>query len=216
MAYQVAIFDMDGTILNTLEDLADALNYALALHGFSTHSLDNVRKFVGNGIRKLIERALPKDTVEAEIQRVHADFTAYYKEHCADQTAPYAGIVEVIQTLREKGIHTAVVSNKADYGVQALCEQYFKGMFDVAIGERDGIRKKPAPDSVFAVLEQLQVEKQDAVYIGDSEVDFATAQNAGMDGIMVEWGFREKDYIASLGAKVFAKKAEDLLPLILD
>lgn len=214
MKYMIAIFDLDGTILNTLEDLADSTNYALKTYGYPERTMDEVRQFVGNGIRKLMERAVPEGTPVEEIDRVHETFTAHYKVHCADKTRPYDGIVELLQNLKKEGCKLAVVSNKADYGVQELCKQYFDGVFDFAVGEREGIRKKPAPDSVNEVLKTLGCSRERAVYIGDSDVDIQTAANAQMDHIIVEWGFRDVQFLISHGAKVLVEKPEEILEIV--
>lgn len=214
MKYMIAIFDLDGTILNTLEDLADSTNYALKTHGYPERTMDEVRQFVGNGIRKLMERAVPEGTPVEEIDRVHETFTAHYKVHCADKTRPYDGIMELLQNLKKDGCKLAVVSNKADYGVQELCKQYFDGVFDFAVGEREGIRKKPAPDSVNEVLKTLGCSRDRAVYIGDSDVDIQTAANAQMDHIIVEWGFRDVQFLISQGAKVLVEKPEEILEIV--
>lgn len=209
--YKLVIFDMDGTILNTLEDLADSINYALRENGFAERTMDEVRKFVGNGIGKLVERAVPEKAGQAEKERVYDSFTAYYKVHCADKTRPYDGIEELLKSLREAGCMTAVVSNKADYGVQALCADYFPGLFDVAVGERPGICRKPSPDSVNEVLARLHVSSGEAVYIGDSDVDVETAKNAGLPCIAVEWGFRDKDFLLAHGADVIVSEPRQIL-----
>ena len=214
MKYTIAIFDLDGTILNTLEDLADSTNYALKTYGYPERTMDEVRQFVGNGIRKLMERAVPEETPVEEIDRVHETFTAHYKVHCADKTRPYDGIMELLQNLKKDGCKLAVVSNKADYGVQELCKQYFDGVFDFAVGEREGIRKKPAPDSVNEVLKTLGCSRDRAVYIGDSDVDIQTAANAQMDHIIVEWGFRDVQFLISQGAKVLVEKPEEILEIV--
>ena len=214
MKYTIAIFDLDGTILNTLEDLADSTNYALKTCGYPERTMDEVRQFVGNGIRKLMERAVPEGTPVEEIDRVHETFTAHYKVHCADKTRPYDGIMELLQNLKKDGCKLAVVSNKADYGVQELCKQYFDGEFDFAVGEREGIRKKPAPDSVNEVLKTLECSRDRAVYIGDSDVDIQTAANAQMDHIIVEWGFRDIPFLISKGAKVLVEKPEEILEIV--
>ncbi len=214
MKYTIAIFDLDGTILNTLEDLADSTNYALKTCGYPERTMDEVRQFVGNGIRKLMERAVPEGTPVEEIDRVHETFTAHYKVHCADKTRPYDGIMELLQNLKKDGCKLAVVSNKADYGVQELCKQYFDGVFDFAVGEREGIRKKPAPDSVNEVLKTLECSRDRAVYIGDSDVDIQTAANAQMDHIIVEWGFRDVQFLISQGAKVLVEKPEEILEIV--
>lgn len=214
MKYMIAIFDLDGTILNTLEDLADSTNYALKTYGYPERTMDEVRQFVGNGIRKLMERAVPEGTPVEEIDRVHETFTAHYKVHCADKTRPYDGIMELLQNLKKDGCKLAVVSNKADYGVQELCKQYFDGVFDFAVGEREGIRKRPAPDSVNEVLKTLGCSRDRAVYIGDSDVDIQTAANAQLDHIIVEWGFRDIPFLISKGAKVLVEKPEEILEIV--
>ena len=214
MKYMIAIFDLDGTILNTLEDLADSTNYALKTCGYPERTMDEVRQFVGSGIRKLMERAVPEGTPVEEIDRVHETFTAHYKVHCADKTRPYDGIMELLQNLKKDGCKLAVVSNKADYGVQELCKQYFDGIFDFAVGEREGIRKKPAPDSVNEVLKTLGCSRDRAVYIGDSDVDIQTAANAQMDHIIVEWGFRDVPFLIAKGAKVLVEKPEEILEIV--
>lgn len=200
MRYKLAIFDMDGTILNTLEDLADCMNYCLQKHGYPQRTIGEVKSFVGNGIRKLVERAVPTGTSEQDIDQVFKTFNDYYKDHCAIKTRPYEGIPEVIQEMRRRGILTAVISNKADYAVKSLCEDYFKGLFDFSLGDREGYRRKPYPDNVNAVMDKFQVHRSEAVYIGDSEVDLQTARNARIDVIMVGWGFRDEDFIKSQGA----------------
>ena len=215
MAYKLAIFDLDGTILDTLEDLADAMNYALGEHGYPGRTIEEVRRFVGNGIRKLIERAVPAGLAKEEIDRVHETFSAYYQQHCADKTRPYEGVLPLLERLRAAGCLTAVVSNKADAAVQPLCRRYYNGLFDYAVGERTGIRRKPDPDSVQEVLRRLQVEAADAVYIGDSEVDIQTAKNAGLDSIIVTWGFRDRDYLESQGGRRFVDRPEEIEQLIL-
>ena len=210
MGYKLAVFDLDGTILNTLEDLADATNYALEKHGFSRRTIDEVRRFVGNGIRKLIERAVPPGLPVAEIDKVHETFSGYYQLHCADKTRPYEGILPLLQRLRAAGCLTAVVSNKADAAVQPLCRHYYEGLFDFAVGERADIRCKPAPDAVYEVLRRLGVDGADAVYIGDSEVDIRTAENAGLDSIIVTWGFRDREFLESQGGRRFVDRPEEI------
>lgn len=215
MKYSAVIFDMDGTILNTLEDLKISLNHALELNGFAKRSLEEVRRFVGNGIRRLVELGVPENTDTESIDRVFADFNAYYAQHCNDNTRAYDGIIELIKELDKLGIKTAVVSNKSDYAVQELCEIYFKGMFCAAIGLKDGIRKKPYPDSVNEVLGKLGISRENAVYVGDSEVDIATAKNADMDCISVDWGFRSDNELTQAGASVIVKDTDGLKKLLL-
>lgn len=214
MKYKLVIFDMDGTILNTLEDLTDSTNATLEHFGYPVHSIEDVRHFVGNGIRKLIERAVPSGLSTERIDEIHRYFLDYYAKHCADKTKPYDGILDLIRTLRKEGCKTAVVSNKADMAVQELCKDYFDGLFDFAVGEREGVRRKPAPDAVEHVLDTLQITKKDAVYIGDSEVDVQTAINAGLDSVIVLWGFRERELLEQYGAKVFAQDTKECLRLL--
>lgn len=215
MRYKLAIFDMDGTILDTLEDLAGSLNAALEMSGYPKRTIDEVRRFVGNGIRKLVERGVPQGTELPAIDKVFEDFKAHYKLHCTDTTKPYEGILHMLEHLKESGCKIAVVSNKADFAVQELCEQYFPGLFDEAVGERQGIQKKPAPDSVNAILARLGIERKEAVYVGDSEVDIATAKNAKMDSIIVEWGFREAAYLREQGASCIVSQVEEVEAIIL-
>ena len=218
MKYRLAIFDLDGTVLNTLADLTHAVNVALAACGYPTRTQAQVCSFVGNGIKKLIARAVPAHTSQQDIARVHAAFTAYYGAHCADKTAPYEGTLSMLRELRARGVKTAVLSNKADYATGVLCNAYFEGLFDVVAGEREseGIPKKPTPDAVLAIMVQCGVTAAETVYIGDSEVDIQTAANAGIDVISVSWGFRSADFLRENGAKVIADTPKELEALILD
>ncbi len=216
MSFKVALFDMDGTVLNTLDDIADAANAVLGANNMPVRTRDEIRRFVGNGIAKLIERAVPQGTSETTIAKVIGDFKSYYSAHCADKTAPYAGVLEMLKALRANGVRTAVVSNKADFAVQALAKQYFGDLFDMALGEDKEKRPaKPAPDMVYHVLETLGADAKDAVYIGDSDVDVQTAHNAGLSCIAVTWGFRDRACLANAGATVFADTAKELQDLIL-
>ncbi len=209
---RLAIFDLDGTVLDTLEDLADSLNHALALHGCPTRTLAEVRSFVGDGIRLLVERAVPEGCGITD--SVFADFKAHYAQHCTDKTRPYDGILPLLHALRERGIATAVVSNKADFAVQTLCSRYFPGLFHLCVGEKAGIRRKPAPDSVNRVLAALSIPAEDAVYIGDSEVDIRTGENARLRCISVTWGFRDAPLLLEQGAQTLAHTPGQLLALL--
>lgn len=216
MSFRVALFDLDGTVLNTLDDLADAVNAVLDANGMPRHTKDKIRMFVGNGIRKLIERAVPTGTDENTVTKVLGDFKSYYGAHCADKTAPYAGILDMLRVLRANGVRTAVVSNKADFAVQTLSKQYFGDLFDMALGEDVAKRPaKPAPEMVYHVLETLGATPTEAVYIGDSDVDVLTAKNAGLPCIAVTWGFRDRACLENAGATVFADTAKELQDLIL-
>lgn len=216
MKFKLAVFDMDGTILDTLEDLQDSLNAILAKYGYPVRTFEEVRSFVGNGILKLIERAVPAECNAEEIQKVYQDFLPYYREHSADKTRPYRGITELLEQLKKSGMKLAVVSNKADAAVQDLCVQYFDGLFDVAAGERDGIAKKPDPAMVEFVLKTLEVSKEEAVYIGDSEVDIATACNSGLHLCAVEWGFRDIEVLKEHGAEYIFSDPKSLQEYLLE
>lgn len=215
MKYKLIIFDMDGTILDTLRDLADALNYALAESAYPLRTIEEVRRFIGNGVRKLVERGMPAGADEKAREKVYDDFNRYYRIHCSDHTRPYEGIETLLSALRKAGCLTAVVSNKADYGVQQLCAQFFDGLFDLAAGEREGIAKKPAPDLVNAVLRELKISREEAVYIGDSEVDLETAANAGMNCITVSWGFRGEAFLREHKAPLVVNSMEELERVLL-
>lgn len=202
---------MDGTILDTLDDLAGSLNAALERNGLPRRTRGEVRRFVGNGIRKLVERGVPAGADLSVIEKVYANFTENYHVHCADRTRPYDGIPELISSLKRNGYKTAVVSNKADYAVQALCARYFDGLFDLAVGEREGIRRKPAPDAIVRVLKTLGCDPGKAVYVGDSEVDIETARSAAVPCISVAWGFRNRAALLKSGASVIVSDAKELL-----
>lgn len=214
MKYELIVFDMDGTILDTLEDLKNSMNHTLRLYNMPERTLDEIRSFVGNGIRRLIERAVVTGTPENRIDEIHRDFMTYYEVHCADFTRPYDGVNDLIAKLRKRGFKTAVVSNKADGAVQDLCVQYFPDLFDLAIGERPELARKPASDMVDLALEQLHVSREKAVYIGDSDVDVATAKNSNLDMIAVDWGFRTRDFLMKQGAEIIVSKPEEILELV--
>lgn len=212
--YEAVIFDLDGTLLNTLEDLTNSVNYALATCKMPERSYEEVRHFVGNGIERLLERAVPNGAENPQFEKVYALFREHYGVHCNDKTDLYPGIGKLLDTLKRDGFLMAIVSNKYYEGVQTLKEQYFKEYLQVAIGAREGIRKKPAPDTVLAALKELKVPKEKAVYVGDSEVDIATAANVGMDCITVGWGFRTRAEQEAAGGKVFVEKPEEILGLL--
>ena len=210
MKHSLAIFDLDGTILYTLVDLKNSMNFTLKKFGFPERTLDEVRRFVGNGIRNLIIRAAPKGTDEKTIDEMFEVFNEHYAVYCNDNTKSYDGIDELLKKLKEQKVKTAVVSNKADYAVQTLVKKYFDGLFDYAVGEKQGVRKKPCPDSVNEVLRVLDTPKEAAVYLGDSEVDVATAKNAQMDCIAVDWGFRDREVLINSGATLIVSDAAAL------
>lgn len=215
MNYKLAIFDLDGTLLDTLEDLEQSLNAALLQNALPPRTLEEVRRFVGNGIRKLVERGVPSGTDKTVTDKVYNDFCIYYAKHNADYTYIYRGIPELLDELKKNGCRLAVVSNKADNAVQALCNRFFKGIFDMVIGAKDGIPKKPAPDSVLEILKALRVQKEEAVYIGDSEVDIETAENAGLRSVIVDWGFRDRAVLVARGADRLVSSCTELKAEIL-
>lgn len=212
--YKLAIFDLDGTILNTLDDLVDSVNYALDKYGYPKRTPKEIRKFLGNGSRNLIMLSAPKDISDDKFELLHQTFSDHYKINCSNKTAPYDKIKDVICTLRDNGIITAVISNKPDYGVQTLCKTHFQGLFDFVSGEKPDIPKKPQPDSVDAVINLFGIDKSNVVYIGDSEVDVMTARNANIDCICVTWGFRDKEVFEELKSDMIANQAEDILKYI--
>lgn len=227
--YNTFIFDLDGTLLDTLQDLADSVNYALRQHHMPEHSIDDVRQFVGNGVRRLMEQAIPDGTANPDFEATFATFRQYYMLHSLDTTKPYDGIPELIHELKERDCQLAVVSNKMMAATQQLVAHFFPEI-DVAIGEHEaeGIRKKPAPDTVIAALQQLadgnrqlangkptaKGQKPTAVYVGDSDVDIATARNAGLPCISVLWGFRNRDFLLAHGATTLVEKPADILSLL--
>ena len=212
--YETVVFDLDGTLLNTLEDLADATNYALRTMQMPERTIGEVRAFVGNGVRRLMELSVPGGFDNPKFEETFAVFKKYYGEHCNDKTRAYDGVVPVLRKLKEKGYALAIVSNKIDFAVKELNDLYFKGIVPVAIGEKEDIRRKPAPDTVFEALKELGKTKEEAVYVGDSDVDIKTAKNAGMPCISVLWGFRDKEFLAEHGAEYYAETADDVLRYI--
>ena len=206
------IFDLDGTLLDTLQDLAASVNYALRQYGMPEHSIDDVRRFVGNGVRLLMERAVPLGAQNLQFESAFATFRQHYMQHSLDTTRPYEGIPEVLRELKRRGYQLAVVSNKMMAATQELVAHFFPEI-PVAIGEHEsaGIRKKPAPDTVFEALRQLGVEKETAVYVGDSDVDLQTARNSGIPCISVLWGFRDRAFLLEHGATTLIEHPQELL-----
>ena len=211
--YSTYIFDLDGTLLDTLTDLAASCNYALRTHGMPEHSIDDVRRFVGNGVRKLMERAIPDGDANPDFEATFATFREHYMVHSLDTTKPYPGIMDALAELKARGCRLAVVSNKMMPATVELCKYFFPETIEVAVGEHEaeGIRKKPAPDTVNEALSQLGVDGRHAVYVGDSDVDLQTARNAGLPCISVLWGFRDKDFLTANGATTFIASPAELI-----
>ena len=211
MRYRAVIFDLDGTLLDTLGDLTDALNYALGQYGLPQRAEREVRSFLGNGIRRLVECAMPKGAEPAQTDAVFASFRARYGAHYLDRTVPYPGIPELLAALKARGVPAALVTNKADFVAQHIYRALFAELLPVAIGEQPCYAKKPAPDMVDAGLRQLGCTREGAVYVGDSEVDLQTAKNSGLPCILVDWGFRDRAFLETLGNDVIVSTPEALL-----
>ena len=212
---KAVIFDLDGTLLNTIDDLGDSVNYVLKKHNYPTFSIEEYKYKVGNGMRKLIERSLPENKRNDEtIEQILAEFMAYYSEHKMDKTAPYDNIEQLLKTLKQKGVKTAVVTNKAHISAKPLMDEVFPDLFDAVIGQKEGVPTKPDPTSVFAVMKELGVSADECLYLGDSGVDMQTAKNAGIFGIGVLWGFRKADELIENGAKKLIGKPQELLELL--
>ena len=209
--FETYIFDLDGTLLSTLDDLANSCNYALRINGMVERTIEEVRMFVGNGVRKLMERAIPDGDANPLFDKAYADFRQHYMQHNLDTTQPYPGVMDMLAELKRRGKKIAVVSNKFYAATQELCQHFFGSLVDVAIGERENIRKKPAPDTVNEALRQLGAKREGAVYIGDSDVDVMTAHNSGMPCISVLWGFRDKEFLLQHGAKTFVSSPSQIL-----
>lgn len=210
------IFDLDGTLLNTLEDLTDSTNYALRTCGFPERTLEEVRRFVGNGIRKLIERAVPVHTDAENISECFTVFCEHYKRNMENKTAEYTGISDMLSTLYAAGYKMAIVTNKADFAAQELCGKLFGNYVKTVVGSVETRPNKPAPDGVYYALEQMGVVKEEAVFIGDSEVDILTAKNAEIDAIGVLWGFRDLADLEAVGVKMTVKTVKELEKLLLN
>ena len=215
MKYQGVIFDLDGTLLDTLTDLWKAVDAACRKYGYAPRTRLQVRRALGNGLERLLQLSLPEDIGEEPFQAVFQFFRGYYLEHCHEETRPYEGIPELLCQLQQKGIRMAIVSNKAHPAVLELRDRYFPETLQVAIGESREIRRKPAPDTVFKTLEELGISREQAVYVGDSEVDKKTADNAGMDCFLVTWGFRDRDELAALEPTALIDRPEQILERVM-
>ena len=216
MKYRLVIFDLDGTVLDTLQDLANAVNHAMQQHSFPTHSVENVRIMVGNGVANLIRRAVPAGTSEEEIAQTLADFKAFYRDHVNVCTRPYPGILNMLAALKNAGVKVGINSNKYDAALQSLCHIHFEGLYDVAAGECETTPKKPDPTAAQRMMDMFGMAKEDIIYIGDSNVDLETAKNAGVDSAWVSWGFRRAEDMAGLDIPHSFHSAEELLAFLLN
>lgn len=209
--YDSYIFDLDGTLLYTLDDLTNSVNHAMRDYNWKEHTTDDVRQMVGNGVRKLMERAVPGGKTNPLYEEAYNSFIKHYLKHNEDTTRPYDGIMETLAELKRRGCKMAVVSNKYCKATEELCKHFFHDYIDVAIGESENVRKKPAPDSVIEAMRRIGADKGTSVYIGDSEVDIETAKNSGLPCISVLWGFRDKDFLIRHGAATLISHPADLL-----
>lgn len=208
------IFDLDGTLLNTLDDLYYCFNYSIVRFGYPKRTKDEIRSFVGNGIKKAIERALPYKIAENELNTITENFKSYYKDHMYDKTCLYTGIKEMLDFLKQNGYKIGVVSNKYDEAVKNLCNKYLNDYVDYAVGEGYGVEKKPCPDGVLKVMNEIGSTKENTIYVGDSEVDIRTAQNVGIPCISVLWGYKDRNFLVNNGGKVFANSPVDIIKII--
>ncbi len=208
------VFDLDGTLLDTLQDLTNAVNFALRENGMPERTTDEVRRFVGNGVEKLMIRAIFDGKGNALFDKAFMDFKSYYAAHCKDFTSPYPGVLPLMKKLKERGYAMAIVSNKIDSAVKALDREYFGEYTSAAIGETEGVARKPAPDTVEKALREIGVKKRNAIYVGDSDVDIETAKNSGLPCVSVLWGFRDKAFLLEHGADIFINKPQELLNLL--
>lgn len=214
MKYKAIIFDLDGTLLNTLDDLAGSVNFALENCGYPKRSVDEVRRFIGNGVIRLMQRATPDGLTDEEQEKCFRVFRSHYLEHMKDNTAPFGGISDLLDKLKEQGIPTAVVSNKLHSGVVGLCDEFFGGKLSCAFGVENESERKPSPANVFKALAKLNVKAEEALYVGDSEVDVQTADNAGLDCLGVTWGYRDREELLEAGAEFIADNPMEILNVI--
>lgn len=209
------VFDLDGTLLNTLEDLKDSVNFALERQGFPLRNLSEIRSFVGNGIRLLMERAVPENIPAETFEICFKDFCDYYKIHMEDKTAPYDGINDMLTNIKKAGFKTAIVTNKADFAAQDLCKRMFGKNIDFVVGSSDDRPNKPEPDGVFYALEKLGSKIENTVFVGDADTDILTAKNANLSSIGVLWGFRDREVIEEAGAEYIVESVNDLEKLLI-
>ena len=212
---KMVIFDLDGTLLDTLDDLCNSVNYSLRTNNFPERSVAEVRTFVGNGIRLLIERSVPEGTSKELIDKTFECFKTYYAVHCNDKTKTYPGVMDMLKELKKNGYKIAVLSNKAQYAVTKLCNIYFNNLLDDAVGARENVAKKPSPDALYICAENNNINLNNVIYVGDSDVDVATANNAGVRGIAVTWGFRSRELLIKCGAENLADNTDELLQILL-
>ncbi len=208
--YSTIIWDMDGTLIDTLDDLTDSVNAALKEFQLPARTRIEIRSFIGNGVLRLLELSVPGGKEHPQFDAIFTFFNNHYAMNCRNKTKPYERLAELLRELKSQGYRLAIVSNKIDNALKELAELHFKDTMEVVIGDSEGIRRKPYPDKVFAALQQMNVNRESAVYIGDTEVDIETAKNAGVDYICVSWGFRDKQELQAAGATIIVDAPEEL------
>lgn len=214
MAIKTVIFDLDGTLLYSLEDLKDSVNFVMKKHGFREYTIDEVREAIGNGVRLLMERILPKDIDKNSFEECLSEFKENYSKNMYNKTKPYDGILDMLKVLREEGYKIAVLSNKFDSAVKELSSKYFGELVDLAVGQKEGVKEKPSPLGIQEIAKELDTDVETCVMVGDSEVDIQTANNAGIDCISVTWGYKNIDFLYDNGATKLVYAPEDILELL--
>lgn len=214
MKRKLVVFDLDGTLLYTLEDLMDSVNFALGSFGYKTCSLQEISSFVGNGVGHLMREALPADISEQDFESCFTCFKEHYSKHCCDKTRPYDGMMRVLEILKERGTKVAIVSNKYQTAAEEVCEHYFAGLYDMVVGESEHCRRKPAPDGLNLICEKLGVSKDESIFFGDTEVDIKAGDNSGVYCVSVLWGYRDKEFLENNGAHVFLRNPLDIVDIL--
>lgn len=214
MAIKTVIFDLDGTLLYSLEDLKDSVNFVMKKHGFREYTIDEVREAIGNGVRLLMERILPKDIDKNLFEECLSEFKENYSKNMYNKTKPYDGVLDMLKALREEGYKIAVLSNKFDSAVKELSKKYFGELVDLAVGQKEGVKEKPSPLGIQEIAKELDTDVETCIMVGDSEVDIQTANNAGIDCISVTWGYKNIDFLYDNGATKLVYAPEDILELL--
>lgn len=211
---KLVIFDLDGTLLYTLEDLMESVNHTLEKFGYETKTLEEVSKHVGNGVQHLVRMMLPENISDDDFNEYYEFFKKYYSEHCCDKTHPYDGIVETLKVLKYRGVKVGILSNKFQSAAEEVCEHYFKDLYDIVVGESETCKRKPSPDGINLICDKFEVSKEEVLFFGDSEVDIKTAENANIYCVSVLWGYRDRDLLTDNGAKVFITNPLDIIDII--
>lgn len=211
---KLVIFDLDGTLLYTLEDLMNSVNHALKRFGYETKTLEEVSEHVGNGVQHLVRMMLPESVSDDDFKAYYECFKEHYSEHCCDKTHPYDGIMETLRLLRCRDVKVGILSNKFQSAAEEVCKHYFDGLYDIVVGESETCKRKPAPDGINMICDKFEMSKEDVLFFGDSEVDIKTAENADIYCVSVLWGYREREFLAENNAKVFISNPLDIIDII--